>query len=262
MRFLLTALGLGLAVLTLNGCVSQRTVDGKETPAPEFNAEEAAATRLALGLQYLQLGNYEQARVNLERARDYTPKSASVLTGMALYFQQVKDFPSAESYYRQAIARQPDNGDTHNNLGVLLCSLGRYQEADESFNTALNLPDYVKVAATYENAARCAAQAGQDQKSDAYFRRAINHSSRNSTILESYAAVLLDQKRYQEAQQILAQRAKLPQLSAQYLWLETELARQQGDRAKQQTFGELLISRFPDSRQAQDYRARKATPNS
>ncbi|RUO74591.1 type IV pilus biogenesis/stability protein PilW [Pseudidiomarina sediminum] len=262
MRFLITALGVGMSLLLLTGCVSQRTIDGKETPAPEFNAEEAAATRLALGLQYLQLGNFEQARVNLERARDYTPNNPSVQTGMALYYQQVKDFPSAERYYRKAIAGQPNNGDTHNNLGVLLCSLGRYQEADASFNTALSLPDYIKVAATYENAARCAAQAGDFEKSDGYFRRAINHSSRNSTILESYAAVLLEQQRYQEAQRILERRSQLPQLSPQYLWLETELARQLKDRAKQQTFGELLISRFPDSRQAHDYRARKAAPNS
>ncbi|RUO56298.1 MULTISPECIES: type IV pilus biogenesis/stability protein PilW [Pseudidiomarina] len=244
------------------GCVSQRTVDGKEKPAQQFDAKEAAATRLALGLQYLQSGNYEQARVNLERARDYTPDNPSVQTGLAFYYQQVQDFEMAERYYRKAIQLQPNNGDTHNNLGALLCNMGRYEEAEQSFNRALNISDYVKVAATYENAARCAARAGQEQKSDQYFQRAINHSSRNSTILETYAAVLLEQQRYQEAADVLKRRAQLPQLSAEYLWLESELARQQNDRARQRSFGDLLLSRFPDSRQADAYRARAAATNS
>lgn len=244
------------------GCVSQRTIDGKQKPAQEFNAKEAAATRLALGLQYLQTGNYEQARVNLERARDYTPDNPAVQTGLAFYYQQVQDFEMAERYYRNAIDLQPDNGDTHNNLGALLCNMGRYQEAEQSFIRALSIPDYVKVAATYENAARCAARAGQAEKSDQYFRRAINHSSRNSTILETYAGLLLEQQRYQEAAEILKRRAQFPQLSAEYLWLESELARQQNDRARQRSFGDLLLSRFPDSRQADAYRARAADTNS
>ncbi|RUO62571.1 type IV pilus biogenesis/stability protein PilW [Pseudidiomarina insulisalsae] len=262
MRILLHTVSVILLATLSTGCVSQRTVDGKEKPAQQFNAREAAATRLALGLQYLQTGNYEQARVNLEKARDYTPENPAVQTGLAFYYQRVQDYEMAEQYYRRAIQLQPDNGDTHNNLGALLCSMGRYQAAEQHFNRALQIPDYVKVAATYENAARCAARAGDLQKSDQYFQRAINHSSRNSTILETYAAVLLEQQRYQDAADVLARRAQLPQLSPEYLWLESELARYQNDRVRQRSFGELLLSRFPDSRQAQTYRARAAKTKS
>ncbi|MFC0445756.1 type IV pilus biogenesis/stability protein PilW [Pseudidiomarina halophila] len=250
-----------LALLAV-GCVSQRTVDGKDQPTQQFNAEEAAATRLALGFQYLRSGNYQQARANLERARDYTPKNPSVHTGLAIYYQQVKEYDKAERYYRNAIDLQPSNGDTYNNLGALLCTMGRYDEADSLFNQALQIPDYVKVASTYENAALCAAQAGKFDKADNYFNRALNHSARNSTILESYAAVLLDQQRIQEAAQILAQRANLPQLSPEYLRLEIELARQQNNKVRQVSFGELLLSRFPDSRQAREYLAKISEPNS
>ncbi|MGQ4276536.1 type IV pilus biogenesis/stability protein PilW [Pseudidiomarina sp. E22-M8] len=250
-----------LALLAV-GCVSQRTVDGKNQPAQEFNAQEAATTRLALGLQYLQSGNYQQARANLERAREFTPDNPSVHTGLAFYYQQVKEYKSAERYYRNAIDLQPNNGDTYNNLGALLCTMGRFAEADKLFNQALQLPDYVKLASTYENAALCAAQAGKLEESDDYFRRALNHSARNSTILESYAAVLLRQQRFQEAAQILAQRADLPQLSPEYLRLEIELARQQNNKVRQVSFGELLLSRFPDSRQAREYQARTSEPNS
>ncbi|MEA3587746.1 type IV pilus biogenesis/stability protein PilW [Pseudidiomarina sp. 1APP75-27a] len=244
------------------GCVSQRTVDGKDQPAQQFNAQEAADTRLALGLQYLQSGNYQQARANLERARDYTPENPSVHTALAYYYQQVKEYENAERYYRNAIRLQPDNGDTYNNLGALLCTMGRFAEADQYFRQALAIPDYVKVASTYENAARCAAKAGDIQKSDEYFQRALNHSGRNSTILESYATVLLEQGRFEQLAQVLARRADLPQLSAQYLWLEIELAKQQNNKVRQLSFIELLLSRFPESRQARDYQAQTSEPNS
>jgi type IV pilus assembly protein PilF len=243
-------------LLSLTACVSQRTVDGKETPAQQFNAQEAAATRLALGLEYLQTGNYPQARLNLERARDYTPNNPSVITGLAFYYQQVKEYQTAEKYYREAIRLQPNNGDTHNNLGALLCTMGRYQEADQHFQAALALPEYVKVATTYENAARCAAKAGNLQKSDDYFQRAMNHTQGSSAVLESYAAALIEQQRLQEAAEVLKRRAEFPQLSAEYLWLETELARQQNNSARQRSYGELLLLRFPDSRQARAYEAR------
>lgn len=250
-----------LALLAV-GCVSQRTVDGKNQPAQQFNAQEAADTRLALGLQYLQSGNYQQARANLERARDYTPENPSVHTALAFYYQQVREYGNAERYYRNAIRLQPSNGDTYNNLGALLCMLGDYEKADHYFNQALQIPDYVKVASTYENAARCAAKAGKLEKSDEYFRRAMNHSARNSTILESYAAVLLEQQRFEKLAEVLAQRADLPQLSPQYLWLEIELAKAQKNKVRQISFAELLLSRFPESRQARDYQAQTSEPNS
>ncbi|CAB0151139.1 Beta-barrel assembly-enhancing protease [Pseudidiomarina piscicola] len=248
--------------LLVTGCVSQRTVDGKNQPAQKFNTQEAASTRLALGLQYLQSGNYQQARANLERAREYTPNNPAVLTGLAFYYQRVKEYQSAERYYRQAIDLQPTNGDTYNNLGALLCSIGRYDEADRYFQQALQIPDYIKVASTYENAARCAAKAGKMQQSDQYFRRAMNHSAGSSSILESYAAVLLEQQRTEKAAQVLRQRANLPQLSAQYLWLEIQLAKQQNNKVRQISFAELLLSRFPNSRQAREYQAQTSEPNS
>src|SRR5690554_1617244 len=91
------------ALLMLAGCVSQTTIDGKQQPDNSFNATQAAKTRLALGLQYLQGGNFEQAKANLERAREYTPNDPAIHNGLAYYYQQVKDFARAEQFYRSAL---------------------------------------------------------------------------------------------------------------------------------------------------------------
>lgn len=251
MRALL--LTLVVASLTLTGCVNQRTVDGESEPAQKFNAEEAARSRLALGLQYLRSQNYRLAKANLERARDYAPNNPAVHTGLAYYYQQVKDYERAEQYYRSAIKLNPDDGDTLNNLAVLLCSQGHFQDALKYFHEAVNQPEYVKVASTWQNAATCAMRQGDYTAADRYYQLAINHDPQNSTILESYAELLLRQQRYIDAQRVLAQRAELPQFTPQYLWLEVQLGRALGNKAKALAFGELLVSRFPQSEQAKRF---------
>lgn len=243
-----------LTLVSLTGCVSQRTVDGKDQPAQTFNAEEAASTRLALGLQYLRTGNFTQARANLERAREYAPNDPEVFTGLAYYHQQVQEFAQAEQYYEQAMRLDPNNGDTMNNLGALLCTQGRYAEADQYFRQAVEQDRYVRVASTYENAARCAAESGQLNEADRYYQMAVNHSSRNNQILERYATWLFEQERTAEAQRMIERRAQQPQLTAQYLWLEVQLAQSQQNTAKLRQFGTLLLERFPQSQQAEQYR--------
>src|SRR5690606_4980255 len=251
MRILLLAL---IATVISTGCVSQRTVDGKQQPAQQFNAQEASRTRLALGLQYLRSGNFEQAKANLERAREYTPENPDVYTGLAYYYQQVRDFANAEKYYRTAISLNPNDGDSYNNLGVLLCGQNRYNEADQMFRKAVAQSGYVKIASTYENAGRCAAEQGDLANADRYYELALNHSGGSVSVLENYATLLLAQKRFDKAATMIARRANYPQLSAQYVWLEVQLAVAKNDKNKQQQFGDLLLQRFPNSSQAHEYK--------
>lgn len=251
MRILLLAL---IATVISTGCVSQRTVDGKQKPAQQFDAKEASRTRLALGLQYLRSGNFEQAKANLERAREYTPENPDVYTGLAYYYQQVRDFTNAENYYRTAIRLNPQDGDSYNNLGVLLCGQKRYNEADQMFRKAVAQSGYVKIASTYQNAGRCAAEQGDLANADRYYELALNHSGGSVNILENYATLLLAQKRYDKAATMIERRANYPQLSAQYVWLEVQLAVAQNDKNKQRQFGELLLQRFPNSSQAREYK--------
>lgn len=251
MRTFATLMLCALLSLGLSGCVSQRTVDGKDQPAQQFDANEAARTRLALGLQYLRAGNFTQARANLERARDFAPRMPEIYTGLAFYFQQVQEYGQAEQNYRYALRLKPDDGDTLNNLGVLLCSQSRPDEADELFNKAIAQTNYVRVADTYENAALCAADHNRYKSAENYYKLALNHSPNNVEILESYARMLLKLRRFSDTEVVLARRAAQPRLTAEYLWLEVQLAEAQRKPAKRAQFAELLQARFPTSGQAQ-----------
>ena len=166
-----------LALWFLAGCVSQTTMHGKPQAPRSFDSQQAAQTRLALGLQYLQIGDFEQAKANLDRAHAHSPNDPAVHNGLAYYYQQVRDVSQAEQFYRSALSLDQNNGDSMNNLAVLLCLQQRYAEADGLFRRAATAPGYVKMASTYQNAARCAEQRGDFKAAAGYHQQAMNYSA-------------------------------------------------------------------------------------
>lgn len=248
---LLWCLAAMLAAVGMSGCVSQRVVKGEEQPAQRFNAKEAAQTRLALGLEYLQNNDFQQAKFNLEKALEYAPDNADVQLGLAYYYQRADNPDTAAEHYQKALRLAPQNGDVLNNYGVLECSRGRYQAADELFRKALQVKGYFRMASTYENAADCAVAAEQPEQALQYYEQAVNFDPQNSTMLERYAGLLLDLQRPTEARQVLRQRARLPELSATYLWLEVRTAKALNQPEQMRYFAGLLRERFPNSRYQQ-----------
>ena len=52
-------------------------------------------------------------------------------------FDEKKDYKNAEKCYRKSLEFDPDYAEAHNNLGVLLKYLGRYDEAEEEYREAI-----------------------------------------------------------------------------------------------------------------------------
>lgn len=135
--------------LFLSACVSQ-------TAAQHFNKRQAANARIDLGLGYLAQQNYEQAKLNLDKALSYAPDYYLVYSALAYFYQQQNDAIQAENTYQKAIKLDGKQGDTYNNYGTFLCTQGKFSQAYQQFNAALNTPNYYRQADTYENMALCA----------------------------------------------------------------------------------------------------------
>jgi tetratricopeptide (TPR) repeat protein len=77
----------------------------------------------------------------------------------------------AIEHYRKALEIKPDYPDAHNNLGIALASCGRIGEAIEHYEKALEInPDY---AIAYNNLGIALANCGRDVKAMAHFRKAL-----------------------------------------------------------------------------------------
>lgn len=240
--------------IALGGCVQLQQRDG--STHPPVNPEQAAQARLALGMQYLNSGEFAQAKYNLDKAEAFAPKSVAVTLGQAHYFSQVGAFEHAETRYQRALTLAPNNADTHNNYGVLLCRAERYGEGIYWLIKATKQQNYFRIGESFENAARCATKQGDSDAALRYYQQALQYAPQDSSVLEGYSGLLLTLERWQQAQWVLRNLAQQPRKSAQYLWLEVQLAQALGDKQRAQKFGALLVDDFPRASQTQRYQQR------
>ena len=107
----------------------------------------------------MQQRDYNQAKVNLDRALSYAPDDYLVHAARAYFYQQQGDVIQAEKAYLTAIKLDKKQGDVFNNFGTFLCAQGKYSAAYEQFHKALKAPNYYRQTDTYENLALCALSA-------------------------------------------------------------------------------------------------------
>jgi type IV pilus assembly protein PilF len=250
-----------LGLVALSGCVTRSTTS--KTPNDEMvvskgpDLNEAAEQRLNLGLRYLQSGQIERAKYNLDKAIKYAPDKASVQIGLAYYYEQVKEPVLAEKHYQRAIRIDGKNGDNLNLYGSFLCSEKKYKLADRQFNKAVKQPKYANVAATYENAGVCAKRAGNIAKSEDYFDKALAHNPKSSRSLLEKASFLFENKKLFKARAFLSRHLAVSKPTAQSLWLGIQIERVMGDTDALSSYELNLTGLFPASDEAELYRASK-----
>ncbi|PSJ40199.1 type IV pilus biogenesis/stability protein PilW [Zobellella endophytica] len=253
----LTLLPTVMILGVLSGCVSETThwSGGKPSRDLVFKPSEAAMTRMNLGLEYLQRGDAEQAKFNIDRALSQDPRNPDIHLAQAYFYQSVSEFDNAEKSYRQVLKLAPNHGDGLNNYGVFLCSRERFDEADAMFRKAVVVPGYVQVADTYENAALCASRNGQPQAALDYFKRALEYNPAKPRSLLGAAELLVEQGDEAGALDYLARYQREHQANPQSLWLTVRTAETLGRVAQAQQAGAELVRLFPDSEQAKRFLA-------
>lgn len=135
--------------LFLSACVSQ-PIESR------FDPEQAAKARVELGLSYLAQHNFEQAKLNLDKALAYAPNYYLSHSALAYFYQKQGQIEKAKSAYLTALQLDKNQGDVLNNYGAFLCSQGEFEQAYVQFQQALESDNYYQQADTYENLAICA----------------------------------------------------------------------------------------------------------
>jgi Flp pilus assembly protein TadD len=106
-------------------------------------------------------------------------------------------FMSEEALWRDTLARNPAAWSAHANLGWILASQQKYDEAREHLETSLKLkPDN---AQAHSNLGRVLAIQGQFAAAESEFQAAVSIKPKDAEIRRAYAAALADQGRKDEA---------------------------------------------------------------
>lgn len=246
------------ASLLIVGCVSSSQTGINST---DFDPEEAARTRMSLGLTYLQNNNYTQAKRNLDKAIEFDPRSADVQYAMAYYYQLVGENQRAEEYYENALDIEPNNGDIANSFGAFKCQNSEYEDAKTYFLRAIDNRSYSNAAETYENLALCAQSQNNIPDAIAYFENALKHQPARSKTLFLLTELYLATDQWQKAKSTLRRYERVAKVSPDSLWLAFEIAKGQKDSAAAKGYGDMLLSLFPNSSLAKRYLAERSNLN-
>jgi len=237
-------IGLLSAVILTSGCVSN---NHPGMYGGNFDHEEAARTRMSLGLTYLQNNNYTQAKKNLDKALEFNPRSADVQFAMAYYYQLVGDNLRAEEYYETAIDLAPNNGDIANSYGAFKCQNGEYEKAKAYFFDAINNRLYANAAQTYENLALCAQSQGKLDEAIGYFQDALKHQPARGKSLFLLSELYTVSEQWELAESTLRKYERVAKVTPDSLWLAYEIAKGKGDLETAKGYGEMMLSLFPES---------------
>ncbi|WP_181898324.1 type IV pilus biogenesis/stability protein PilW [Alteromonas aestuariivivens] len=250
-------LGIIACALLIAGCVSQPQPGSFSSDG--FDQQEAARTRISLGLTYLKNGNYTQAKVNLDKALEFAPRMADSHYSLAYYYQLVGEHVRAEEAYQNALKLEPSNPDIANSYGAFLCQQGRYSDAKNYFLKAVNNQQYANSAETYENMALCAQGQGQLDDAIEYFKSALNHQPMRAKSLYLLTDLYATTEQWELAAQTLKRYERAGRVSPDSLRLAILIAQGQGNWEMARNYGQMLTTMYPTSVQAAAYREALST---
>jgi Tfp pilus assembly protein PilF len=127
---------------------------------------DAKATR-ALANLYSQIGEFDHAKDEFDRALRATPKSAEVLNDLGYCYYSRGMWKEAEVVLRNALASDPKHARAWSNLGMALGQQGRFEEAVDAFRHV------VTPGKAYCNIAFLMASQGQRERAAATYREAL-----------------------------------------------------------------------------------------
>ncbi len=158
-------------------------------------------TRLALGMMLLELGRLDEAGEALQEVLRAEPNHAMAAYQWALILQSKKDFTGAASFFRRAIAAQPEWPEALNNLAWLLaaCSKAEIRDGAQAVPLAEKAVKITKesqplflgtLAAAFAEAGRFedACRAAEKARDLAEGQGSRDLAKRNAELLELYRA--------------------------------------------------------------------------
>ncbi len=243
--------------LAVAGCASQSGNDptndnGVPLSALTYNPK-AAAINAQLGVGYLQEGDIERAKTKLLMAQKQDSRSSVVAASMAYYYDTIGNPKEATYYYRRAYSLAAEKGDAANNYGVFLCKQKNYTAAYAYFQKAIDDPNYVSTAQTYENLGLCHLEQNDTAAAKDYFLKALRIDPKLATSLLQMAQMSVNTKDWGSAENYLINYRATGEQSPDALWFGVQTAQALGDKNKAMKLAAQLKKQYPNSAQYHQY---------
>ena len=155
------------------------------------------ATRTALAVRYLEVGQIDLAVAELEEAIRLAPDSAEAYYNLGTARLSQNQIENAIAAFRQAIEIRPDYAEAHNNLGGLLDSTGNPAEAALSYRLALQFePTH---AGAHYNLANALMYQGSVDEAIMHYRDALAATPNDADVHNNLGRALTTKRTWVEA---------------------------------------------------------------
>lgn len=105
-----------------------------------------------MGISYLNDNNIQPAFVELQKALELNPYDKDVHEAIGIiYLTNLEDYPKAIKHFQAALKIDKNFSEAANNLGNAYSSLGKFDEAIESYKSAISNPQYKNAAMALYN---------------------------------------------------------------------------------------------------------------
>jgi len=241
--WLITLTLLGLWVGNIGGCAAPGLDE-------ESASTKAAESNVGLGVEYMRKGRKEIALEKFQRALDQDPMLPSAHHYIAILYEQLGEEELADKHFRKAVRLDPGNPSMRNNFGQFLCLEKRYPEAQENFLAAINNPLYEGKPVVYTNAGICAQMSGSGEKSEQYFRAALQIQPRFGPALFQMMKMSYERGEYLNARGYFERYRSVVPTSANSLWWGARIETAIGDEDAAASYALRLRAEYPDSVEA------------
>jgi len=237
-------------IMLLTACASQQTADTYD----ETETQKAVISNTALGLEYMNRGQYEVALNKLKKAVKEDPNYAPAQTVLAVLYERIGEKELAGKHYKKAYEAAPKDGDVNNNYGVYLCQSGEPEEAIRHFRAALDDPFYSSPSIALSNAGSCALKAGDYAQADEYLRQALKIEPGLPDALMNMSRLCFEQNDYLRARAFMQRFEATTGHSADTLLLAYKIEMASDNPKAANTYKLMLEHDYPGSEQTAEVR--------
>jgi type IV pilus assembly protein PilF len=224
------------------------------TGPDDSDADRRARARFELALAYFTQGQYQTALDEIRQSIAAKPSYAAAHNLRGLILSSMGSNVQAEESFRRAVQLDPRDADTLHNFGWFECQNGRYPQADQWFDRALEIPQYRGLSRTLLAKGLCQLRAEKPAEAERSLLRSYELDPSNAATAYQLADLMLRRSDLERARFYARRLVGNPgSADVQSLWLAVRIEAKARNRAAADTYGRELRRRFPQSREALAY---------
>lgn len=270
MRFF-TVVACLLSFSCLSACVTKTINSDGTVQNNVVDKNKLSETYVDLAIEYQKHDAPQVALDRVNLAIQTLPNNARAYMIRGMIYQQLGKSSNAEDDFKKAINLKNDYSEAYVNYAVFLCEKKRYDEAATNFETALDNPLYYTPEIGYYSRGNCYYKQGNIEAANADFIKSLSYRNAPPDAYLSLAKSQFDQKNYAIANLYLSKFTGSQTPTTMWLHIQILQALIDGNidpmrvreySAYRNTIGQLLVTNYGNTQEAQNYLIRYGTPTS